>query len=69
MCRAKLIKRNEVAERERANLNAEPEPNIVKTTVDAVLEWKNNRQAARQRNPREVFDALFASHHLTETCD
>ena len=68
MCRAKLIKRSELTERELPSSPPEPEPNVVKTTVDAVMEWKNSRQAARQANPREVFASLFASRQLTETC-
>jgi len=69
MCRAKLIKRSELTERELSSPQPEPKSNIVKTTVDAVMEWKNSRQAARQANPREVFASLFASQRLTETCD
>ena len=68
MCRARLIKRSELTERELSSPQPEPQSNVVKTTVDAVEEWKNSRQAARQANPREVFASLFASRQLTETC-
>ena len=69
MCRARLIKRSELTERELSSPQPEPQPNVVKATVTAVMEWKNSRQAARQENPREVFASLFASQRLTETCD
>jgi hypothetical protein len=67
MCRARLIKRNELTERELVSPQPEAEPIKVKMAVDAVQEWKNNRRAAQQVNPREVFAALFSPRRLTET--
>ncbi len=76
MKHAKLIKREEIIEREQAaesegaNLSAtEPatqQPSVVKLTFDAVRKWANERQSSKSVKPREAFDALFAEPRTNE---
>ena len=70
MKRAKLIKREEIIEREQnvvsecvdssATGAAKQQPSVVKLTFDAVRKWANERQSGKYAKPREAFDALFA---------
>jgi hypothetical protein len=75
MKRARLIKREEVIERqqtassgakESGSPGARPQASVVKLTVDAVRKWANDRQSNRSIKPREAFDALFAQPRLNE---
>jgi len=76
MKRARLIKREEVIERQQAASSADPgplasetpkpPPSVVKLTVDAVRKWANERQSNRSVKPREAFDALFAEPRTNE---
>ena len=76
MKRAKLIKRDEVIERQQAASSeageplspesSTPQPSVVKLTVDAVRKWAKERQSNRSSKPREAFDALFAQPRTNE---
>jgi hypothetical protein len=76
MKRAKLIKRDEIIEREHAASRADPDaptqetekpaPSVVKLTFDAVRKWANERQSTKLVKPREAFDALFAEPRTNE---
>jgi hypothetical protein len=75
MKRAKLIKREEIIEREQnasaeaANSSAsevEAQPSVVKLTFDAVRKWATERQSNRSVKPREAFDALFIEPRTNE---
>jgi hypothetical protein len=76
MKRAKLIKREEVIEREQAAVTegansstpgtATQQPSVVKLTFDAVRKWANERQSGKYAKPREAFDALFAEPRTNE---
>lgn len=75
MKRAKLIKREEIIEREQAAVSegANPsktesasQPSVVKLTFDAVRKWANERQSGKSVKPREAFDALFAEPRTNE---
>jgi hypothetical protein len=62
MNQARLIKRQELAEREEQQIKqdlAKLEP-IVRTTVETVKEWAKKRNAAQPRTPRERFAELFS---------
>ncbi|MGE0127354.1 MAG: hypothetical protein AB7U82_04530 [Blastocatellales bacterium] len=76
MKRARLIKREEVIERQQ-NAASEaagsttpesspPQPSVVKLTVDAVRKWANEHQSNKSVKPREAFDALFAQPRMSE---
>jgi hypothetical protein len=71
MKRARLIKREEVIERQQAgssetNEPSPPPPSVVKLTVDAVRKWANERQSNKSIKPREAFDALFIHPRTNE---
>jgi hypothetical protein len=75
MKRAKLIKREEIIEREQAAASesvresgqeATTQPSVVKLTFDAVRKWANERQSGKSVKPREAFDALFAEPRTNE---
>jgi hypothetical protein len=75
MKRAKLIKREEIIEREQAAASegvresgqeATQHPSVVKLTFDAVRKWANERQSGKSVKPREAFDALFAEPRTNE---
>ena len=76
MKRAKLIKREEVIEREQAAVSeganssapgtATQQPSVVKLTFDAVRKWASERQSGKYVKPREAFDALFAEPRTNE---
>ena len=77
MKRAKLIKREEIIERQQAASSTEPDvsgpapptpqPSVVKLTFDAVRKWANERQSNKSvKKPREAFDALFAEPRTNE---
>ncbi|MGH9755491.1 MAG: hypothetical protein ACREA2_22150 [Blastocatellia bacterium] len=76
MKRAKLIKREEIIEREQAAATedanssttqpATQQPSVVKLTFDAVRKWANERQTGKSIKPREAFDALFAEPRTNE---
>ena len=77
MKRAKLIKREEIIEREQ-NVASEgadssatgaattQQPSVVKLTFDAVRKWATERQSGKSAKPREAFDALFAEPRTNE---
>jgi hypothetical protein len=76
MKRAKLIKREEIIEREQTALSeganssapesATQQPSVVKLTFDAVRKWASERQSGKYVKPREAFDALFAEPRTNE---
>jgi hypothetical protein len=76
MKRAKLIKRDEIIEREQtavsegasstATDSATQQPSVVKLTFDAVRKWASERQSGKNAKPREAFDALFAEPRTNE---
>ncbi|MBO0725842.1 MAG: hypothetical protein J2P52_09600 [Blastocatellia bacterium] len=76
MKRAKLIKREEIIEREQAAASesakesgpetSAQQPSVVKLTFDAVRKWANERQSGKSVKPREAFDALFAEPRTNE---
>jgi hypothetical protein len=76
MKRAKLIKRDEIIEREQAAASEDvnpsttesttQQPSVVKLTFDAVRKWANERQSGKSIKPREAFDALFAEPRTNE---
>ena len=72
MKRAKLIKRDEIIEREQAtasegaNPPATQQPSVVKLTFDAVRKWAIERQSGKSVKPREAFDALFVEPRTNE---
>ena len=75
MKRAKLIKREEIIERQHAASCADPDaapeteapaPSVVKLTFDAVRKWANERQSNKSVKPREAFDALFVEPRTNE---
>ena len=75
MKRAKLIKREEIIEREQSasaeaasasTSEVEAHPSVVKLTFDAVRKWATERQSNRTVKPREAFDALFIEPRTNE---
>jgi len=76
MKRAKLIKREEIIEREQAAASESvresgqeataQQPSVVKLTFDAVRKWANERQSGKSVKPREAFDALFVEPRTNE---
>jgi len=76
MKRAKLIKREEIIERQHAASSPDPDtsapetvtpqPSVVKLTFDAVRKWASERQSNKSVKPREAFDALFAEPRTNE---
>jgi hypothetical protein len=76
MKRAKLIKREEIVEKEQAAASeganpsaTEPSPqqvSVVKLTFDAVRKWAIERQSGKSVKPREAFDALFVEPRTNE---
>jgi len=76
MKRARLIKREEIIERQQTASSEvadssepqapKPQPSVVKLTVDAVRKWANERQSNKSAKPREAFDALFAQPRTSE---
>jgi hypothetical protein len=76
MKRAKLIKREEIIEREQnvvpggadssETRAATQQPSVVKLTFDAVRKWASERQSGKYAKPREAFDALFAKPRTNE---
>jgi hypothetical protein len=76
MKRAKLIKREEIIEREQATVSeganssateaATQQPSVVKLTFDAVRKWASEHQSGKYVKPREAFDALFAEPRTNE---
>jgi hypothetical protein len=75
MKRAKLIKREEIIEREQAASESAKEttqesptqqPSVVRLTFDAVRRWANERQSNKSVKPREAFEALFAEPRTNE---
>lgn len=76
MKHAKLIKREEIIEREQAAVSEGANPSapestaqqssVVKLTFDAVRKWANERQSGKSVKPREAFDALFAEPRTNE---
>ncbi len=75
MKRAKLIKREEIIERQNAASSTDPDatpvtetpsPSVVKLTFDAVRKWAHERQSNKSVKPREAFDALFAEPRTNE---
>ncbi len=76
MQRARLIKREEVIEREQnatsetgeqsSSKSTSSQPSVVKLTVDAVRKWTNERKSDKSVKPREAFEALFAQPRTNE---
>jgi hypothetical protein len=77
MKRAKLIKREEIIEREQnvvsegadssaTGVTTTQQPSVVKLTFDAVRKWATERQSGKYAKPREAFDALFAKPRTNE---
>jgi hypothetical protein len=76
MKRAKLIKREEIIEREQTVVSegvessatgaATQQPSVVKLTFDAVRKWATERQSGKYAKPREAFDALFVEPRTNE---
>ncbi len=76
MRRAKLIKREEIIEREQTTATegakeSAPEspaqqPSVVRLTFDAVRKWASERQSGKSIRPREAFEALFAEPRTNE---
>lgn len=71
MKRAKLIKRDEIIERQHSSADpgresSPAQPSVVKLTFDAVRKWANERQSNKSVKPREAFDALFAEPRTNE---
>jgi predicted pyridoxine 5'-phosphate oxidase superfamily flavin-nucleotide-binding protein len=76
MKRAKLIKREEIIEREQtaasesakeaAQESPAQQPSVVRLTFDAVRKWANERQSNKSVKPREAFDALFVEPRTNE---
>jgi hypothetical protein len=76
MKRAKLIKREEIIEREQtaasesakesAQESPAQQPSVVRLTFDAVRKWAIERQSNKSVKPREAFDALFAEPRTNE---
>ena len=59
MTKAKLIKREEVIERQQAKAAQKAQKQAVRKTTEAVGNWIDNRRAQRT-DPRAAFIALFA---------
>lgn len=58
MTKAKLIKRGEVAEREKARKTRLAKKSNVQKPINAVIEWIENQRTQRE-DPRKAFAALF----------
>ena len=59
MTKAKLIKREEVIERQQAKATQKAQKQAVRKTTEVVGDWIDNRRAQRI-DPRAAFTALFA---------
>ena len=59
MAKARLIKKNELVEREQAKVADPPQGKVVKQTVNAVVDWLDQHRNRRE-DPRKAFNALFA---------
>ena len=59
MTKAKLIKKDEVLERQQKNTAQKTQKQAVKQTVDVVSNWIE-KQNAKRLDPRAAFAALFA---------
>jgi len=77
MKRAKLIKREDIIEREQNVVSkgddssatgaaTTQQPSVVKLTFDAVRKWATERQSGKIAKPREAFDAPFAEPRTSE---
>jgi hypothetical protein len=58
--RARLIKRNEVAEQKPVSRKPQKQVSAIQTSVEAVKGWIKDRQLSQQTQARQMFDALFA---------
>jgi hypothetical protein len=59
MKKARLIKKQEVIEREHAKKTNVPKKKVVKETMNAMVDWLGDQRSQRQ-DPRKAFAALFA---------
>lgn len=59
MTKARLIKKQDVADRRVAKQPAQARKPVMKKKVDAMVEWIENQKNQRQ-DPRKAFAALFA---------
>jgi hypothetical protein len=58
MTKARLVKRQEVIDREKEKAETKPPRPIMKKKVDAVVEWLETQKVERE-DPRKKFAALF----------
>jgi hypothetical protein len=59
MTKAKLIKKDEVLERQQRKIAQKAQKQTVKQTVDVVSNWIE-KQSTKRLDPRAAFAALFA---------
>ena len=60
MTKAKLIKREEAAERQQAKVAQKAQKQVVRKTMDVVGDWVDTRRSVQRIDPRAAFAALFA---------
>lgn len=60
MKQARLIKHDEMKERQNAEQAASPKPMLAPLTGDVVRRWVTERQTRSVSDPRSAFSALFA---------
>jgi hypothetical protein len=58
MTKARLVKRQEVIDREKEKAETKPPRPVMKKKVDAVVEWLETQKVERE-DPRKKFAALF----------
>jgi hypothetical protein len=59
MTKARLIKKQEMIERERAKKSDVPKKKVVQEKMNAMVEWLADQRGQRQ-DPRKAFADLFA---------
>jgi hypothetical protein len=59
MKKARLIKKQEMIERERAKISNLPKKKVVQEKMNAMVEWLADQRSQRQ-DPRKAFADLFA---------
>jgi hypothetical protein len=58
IAKARLVKRQEVIDREKDKAEAKPLQPVIKDKVNAVVEWLETKKVERE-DPRKKFAALF----------
>jgi|GEM_PF-1526880 len=58
MAKARLVKRQEVIDREKEKAQTKPPQPVIKKKVNAVVEWLEAQKIERE-DPRKKFAALF----------